>query len=360
MSVRRCALAFAVLPLLSGCFKDDGAALTQTGGSSEPGPSTSTGPGTTTGDLPDPSTTTGGSDTASTTTTGGPDPTDSTTEASLCPGEIECTPAEVMDTGALCDPCGRVRRTCQADCTWGPDECVEDASSCAYWYVDDLQLGWQRVALPQPPPRHAPAGPVKAAFDLHADDQIVVLTEATYHVLQGSDHAWIGSGPLTDLFPDLPFPVLQAYAVHNPDLGTYDVYAVGDPLAWVYTLAFQPGGFKTQFALEGPCCSSFTPLVNPGTPAAVRDLVVDLDAPFSWVGGQFYATCIDELAALGRYAAWLTPTDVFLQDVGLCFEMVSQAPLAEFPPFAAAGAPPGERLGGAAMLGERLYVFAGD
>ncbi|MCY1007927.1 hypothetical protein OV079_20685 [Nannocystis pusilla] len=30
------------------------------------------------------------------------------------------------------------------------------------------------------------------------------------------------------------------------------------------------------------------------------------------------------------------------------------------PPFAAPGAPAGERLGGVAMLGERLYVFAGE
>ncbi|MCY1007926.1 hypothetical protein OV079_20680 [Nannocystis pusilla] len=152
MSVRRCALAFVVLPLLPGCFKDDGAALTQTAGSLEP--SSTTSPTTTTTGAFDSTTTTTGSESA--TTTGEP-VTTGTTAAPLCPGEMQCTPDEVMDTGALCDPCGRVRRTCQADCTWGPDECVDDPSSCAYWYLDDVQLGWERVALPQPPPRHAPA-----------------------------------------------------------------------------------------------------------------------------------------------------------------------------------------------------------
>ncbi|MFY0541219.1 hypothetical protein [Nannocystis pusilla] len=262
MSVRRCALAFAVLPLLSGCFKDDGAALTQTAGSLEPSSTTSP---TTTTTSPDSTTTTTTGDSESATTTGEP-VTTGTTAAPLCPGEMQCTPDEVMDTGALCDPCGRVRRTCQADCTWGPDECVDDPSSCAYWYLDDVQLGWERVALPQPPPRHAPAAPAIAAFDLQAHDAIVVLTATTYHVLKGDDQTWLSSGPLADVFPDLPFTPLQSYAVHNSDLDTYDVYAVGDPLAWIYTLALQPDGFTSQFALEGPCCNSFTPLVNPGTP----------------------------------------------------------------------------------------------
>lgn len=356
MSVRRCALAFALLPLLPGCFKDDGAALTQTAASLEPSSSTTSPTTTTTGPV-DSTTTTGSGESAGTT---GEPVTTGTTAAPLCPGEVECTPDEVMDTGALCDPCGRVRRTCQADCTWGPDECVDDPSSCAYWYLDDVELGWERVALPQPPPRHAPAAPAIAAFDLRAHDVIVVLTATTYHVLQGSDQAWLASGPLSDVFPGLPFALLQSYAVHNPDLDTYDVYAVGDPLAWIYTLAIQPDGFTTQFALEGPCCNSFTPLVNPGTPGAVRDLYVDLDAPYPWIAGQFYATCIEELVPFTRYAAWLTPTDVFVQDVAWCFEMVSQSPLAAFAPFAAPGAPAGDRLGGAAVLGERLYVFAGE
>ncbi|PCC67946.1 hypothetical protein SAMN02745121_04711 [Nannocystis exedens] len=357
MSVRRCALAFAVLPLLPGCFKDDGAALTQTAGSLEPSTSTGADPSTTTTGALDSTTTSGGSESAAAT---GEPVTTGTTAAPLCPGEMQCTPDEVMDTGALCDPCGRLRRTCQADCTWGPDECVEDASSCAYWYLDDPRLGWQRVALPQPPPRHAPAAPAIAAFDLRAHDRIVVLTETTYHVLQGSDQTWLASGPRSDVFPDLPFSLLQSYAVHNAEFDTYDVYAVGDPLAWIYTLAIQPDGFTSQYALEGPCCSSFTPLVSPGSPAAVRDLYVDLDAPFPYVSGEFYATCIEEFALLGSYAAWLTPTDVYVQDVALCFQMVAQSSLAAFAPFAAPGAPPGERLGGAAMLGERLYVFAGD
>ncbi|MFY0541218.1 hypothetical protein [Nannocystis pusilla] len=92
----------------------------------------------------------------------------------------------------------------------------------------------------------------------------------------------------------------------------------------------------------------------------MRDLYVDLVAPFPYVSGQFYATCLEELVPFTSYAAWLTPTDVFVQDVAWCFEMVAQSPLAAFTPFTAPGAPPGERLGGAAVLGERLYVFAGE
>ncbi|MDC0715915.1 hypothetical protein [Nannocystis bainbridge] len=356
MSVRRRALAFAVLPLLPGCFRDDGAALTQTAASLEPGTSTSTGPTTGTTGAIDPTTTTSGEpDTATT----DPDTT-GTTAPPLCPGEMQCTPGEVMDTGALCETCGRVRRTCQDDCTWGADACFDDPTSCAYWYFDEVQLGWERIALPQPPPRHAPAAPAIAAFDLHTHDQIFVLTATTYHVLRGSDGSWLASGPLADVFPGLPFPLLQSYAVYQPDFDNYIVYAVGDPIARLYSFAVVPDGFMTEYATEDACCGSFTQLVNPGTPAAVRDLFIDLTPPFSWVGGQFYATCVDELLPLTQYAAWVTPTDVFVQDLAFCFEMVAQSPIAQFPPFAAPGAPPGERIGGVAMLGERLYVFAGE
>jgi len=349
-----CARAFTVLALFCGCFSDGGAALTQTASSPEPFAETGT-TATTTG-TQGPTTTTGEPEPGTTTTTG--EPLTGTTAPPLCPGEMQCTPGEVMDTGSLCDPCGRLRRTCQPDCTWGADECAEDLSSCAYWYLDDLQQGWQRVALPQPAPPHAPTAPAHAAFDLQAHDQLVVLTASTYHALRHSDQTWIASGPLAELFPDFPGPLLQSYAVYNGVDNNYNVYAVGDPQAWIYVL--QPGSYQGQFAQAGNCCDSFDPLVKPDSPASVRDLYTDLAAPFPWTPGEFYADCVDEVLPLDRHAGWLTPTDVFIQEVGVCFQMESTTPLAQFPPFTAAGAPPGDRIGGAALLGERFYVFAGE
>lgn len=346
-----CARAIIVLALFCGCFSDGGADLTQT--ASSPEPATETGSTTTTA-------TTGPTDPTSTgepepaTTTG--EPETGTTAPPLCPGEMQCEPGAVMDHG-LCDACGRLQSTCQPDCTWGADECAQDLSSCAYWYLDDLQQGWQRVALPQPLPPHAPTAPAHAAFDLQAHDQLVVLTASTYHALRHSDQTWIASGPLTELFPGLPFPLLQSYAVYNDVNNDYAVYAVGDQLAWIYTL--QPGSYQGQFALEGNCCNSFTPQISPD-PAGVRDLYVDLYAPFPWTPGEYFDECAQDVLPLERYAGWLTPTDVSIQEIGACFKMVFATPLAQFPPFAAPGAPPGDLLGGAALLGERFYVFAGE
>ncbi|MCY1054233.1 hypothetical protein [Nannocystis sp. SCPEA4] len=348
-----CARAITVLALFCGCFSDGGAELTQTVGSFDPATQTSTSTTTTT-TTGEPTST--GEPGTTTTTTG--EMLTGATAPPLCPGEMQCSPGEVMDVGSLCDPCGRVRRTCQDDCLWGADECVEDPTSCAYWYLDDPEQGWQRVALPQPPPEHAPTAPANAAFDLQAHDQLVVLTADTYHVLRHSDQTWTTSGPLTDLFPDLPGPLLQSYAVYGADNDDYAVYAVGAPQAWIYIL--KPGSWQGQFTQAGNCCDSFTPQVNPGDPTTVRDLWTDLAAPFPWTGGQYYGPCINELFNLGTYAGWVTATDVFVQDLGWCFQMVTQSPLAQFAPFTAPGAPPGERIGGTALLGERFYVFAGE
>lgn len=354
MSSRRRVLALAVLSL-SGCFSDEGATLTQPATSIAPGTTTDTvgttaGPATTTTevttDAPDPTTGTGGPTTGAPTTHGTTDP--------LCPGAIECDPGDVMVTDLLCDPCGRIHRTCQPDCTWGGDECVLDLSSCAYWYYD---AAWTRVALPAPAPEHAPAAPAIAAFELAQHGRIFVLTADSYHVLQASDHTWIASGPLTGLLPGLPGQLLQAYTV--PEGGeTYTLTVVGDPQAWLYTLP--AAGYQASLVQTSPCCDSWTDLVNPGSQAAVRDIFVDLDAPFPWTAVDFYAPCVDDTVFLGRYAAWVTATDVYVQDVDYCFEMVYPASHAQFAPLAAPGAPPGALLGGLALLGERLYVFPGE
>ncbi len=65
-------------------------------------------------------------------------------------------------------------------------------------------------------------------------------------------------------------------------------------------------------------------------------------------------------APLSRYGAWILPDRVLVQDIAYCFKMVYQTPYAAFAPYAAPGAPPGELVGGTALLGKQLYVFAGD
>lgn len=359
----RCRACLSVLTL-SGCFNDPGAGTT----ASTPAATTSDDSAATTTTTVGPTPTT--SEAGSTTTTTTPTTTsvadtgtaevttgDATTGGGACSEPMACTPDSVMEVGTLCDPCGRVRRTCTAGCTWGPEQCVEDLSSCVYWTYDALgEASWKRVALPLPPPDHAPTGPVIAAVDLRADGRAVALTVDRYHVLDGPSGTWAVSGPLSDFLPGLPGPVLQAYAVYDPLVNMYSVTAVGDPTAWLYTMPV--GTIAATFAGEGSCCGSFTQAVQPPSLAAVRDIFIDIDPPFPWIPGDLPA-CNEDGYFLTRYAGWATTDSMYVQDVGLCFTMEYSQTLAQFPPFAAPGAPPGALIGGLALLDERLYVFAG-
>lgn len=177
-------------------------------------------------------------------------------------------------------------------------------------------------------------------------------------MLSGADQTWIASGPREALLPGVVGELLQAYAIFSPDTLQYVVYAVSDPDARIYTLA--PNATAAQYMQSNFCCNSFTDFISPPALTAVRDLFVDLNPPFPWTGPLgLFASCEEELLPLSQYAGWVTPTDIYYQDISWCFEMVSTGPLAGFAPFAAPGAPPGERIGGVAMLGERLYVFDG-
>lgn len=349
----------------AGCFSDPGSGVTNptTATSGETGATSGATSDATSGGAPAPTSSSGastGGDGSS--STGGADTgtgegsSDGGSTSEGCSSNAACQPGAVMPTGALCDPCGRVLLRCTEACAWGPEECVEDRSSCVYWMFDpDGQVFWQRVALPQPPPEHAPTGPVIAAFDLPADGRIVALTSDTFHVLSGAG-TWDASGPIAGMLPGLPFPILQAFAVAEPG-GGHTVYASGDQAAWLY--AFDPGALTGAFLAEGSCCDSFTPTVQPPSPAAVRDVYIDLDAPFPWIPEGLPA-CDDPDYTLTSHVVWATPSALYFQDAGMCFTMQYSLELGQFPPFAAVAAPPGAYIGGLALLGERLYVFAGE
>lgn len=358
MSARRCASIFlriGALTLVSGCFSDLGTRVTNPGGSEPVGSSGEAMDGTSTGAAPtstaEPVFTTGG---ASSETSGVED----SSGGVGCPADAVCQPGEVMNTGELCDPCGRVVQVCGEDCVWGVGECVQDPSSCAYWTFGPDDKAWERVALPQPAPEHAPTAPVLAAFDLRPEDRIVVLTADRFHVLAGASREWVDSGALEKLLPGLPGQFLHTYAIYEELNKAYTITVVGDPLAWLYTLP--AGTLAATYVTEAGCCESFNDFVMPPSVAAVRDLYIDLEAPYPWTFGQFFGECIEGAFDLSRNAVWVTPTDVYVQDAMYCFEMVYTRPLAEFTPFAAPGAPPGERVGGVTLLGERLFVFAGE
>lgn len=350
MSAHRCALLSA-LTVAAGCFSDGGAALTQPVTTEEPVPSTSSQATSTTTAA---STSTGGLET---TTSGMVTDPGSTSEPLAC-DDMFCEPGDLDDFG-LCDPCGRLLSTCQPDCTWSAPVCTPDLSSCAYWSLDLGGAGWTRHALPQPLPEHAPSEPVAAAFELAASKQLVALTQTRYHVLTPADGAWVASGPLADMLPGFPGPVLQAYAIHDPVEG-HDVITVSFG-ATVNIYSLPVGELAATFAQEAPCCDSWNDLVDPGDITIVRDLFVDLDNLSNWPPAEVLNPfCMNAPLTLTSYGAWIAPETVYLQEIGTCFELVHELPYLSFPPFALADAPPGDLVGGAALLDGAFYVFVGD
>lgn len=362
MLARRCAPLSSALCLVAGCFSDGGAHLTQTATSAPPDSSTSqastsaatwdatTGPDTTTTTGPD-------------TTSTGPDPTSTggtTTAAPGCADPKMCEPGDVMDLGVLCDPCGRSHAVCQQDCTWGPPECAQDLSSCVYWVLDADTNVWSRVALPQPPPVHAPTGPIAAAFELETESRIVALTQTTYHVLVPPTHEWIASGDLTELFPGFPGPVLQAFSILDPNSPWYMIYLLsGD---WVDYYWLEPGSLVAEPDGDDACCWAWNDELSPASADAIRDIFLDLPNNHEWAGGQYSnSACLEGAPVwVDEYAAWIEPTTVYIEEADACFELLYETPYAEFPPFTVPGAPPGDLVGGAAMFADSLYVFAGE
>lgn len=352
------ARATLLLPLaaLCGCFADGGFGSGPTGGPTAPDPSTSQ---TSTGGSvdTDPTTTaspTTAADPTGDVTTGPATTTTTTTGAPACPGAMECQPGAVEDLGA-CDPCGARSRTCLDDCTWGAETCTQSSVGCGHWVFDPLGNAWDHVK----PQGDAPTEPTLAALDLSAHGQLVVFTPGAYRTFTPLLNKWSAPAPITDALPGLPEPIQLAYSVWNPDAQVYDLILVGAQTAYTYQLT--PGALPAAKGAELPCCSDWTPDVpDPGL-TNIRDIFLDLDNPSGWAQADITALCaLNDPTALSRYAAWVLPDRVLVQDVGYCFKMVYQTPYTKFAPFAVAGAPPGEFVGGTALLGGKLYVFAGD
>lgn len=331
----------------AACFNDQGVDPSGTAGGPVPSTSESPDPTGAASTGPEPTGTTAEPTTTTTTSTSTTTTTDETTAAPAC-DDPQCEPGDMRD-GASCGICSVARELCGQDCKWAAAGCV-DTGTCGHWTYDE-QVGWQEQH--PPPSEHAPQGPVTAAFDLPADQRVIALTADRYHVL--ANGAWIASGDLAALFPATKGAVQQAMT--TPGEGFHYVTVVATQVAQIYIL--YPGALKPELFDQQPCCTSWTDSLSPPSLAAVRDVFIDFDNTPSWTDLDPNALCGSEFPAPFPYGAWLTADTVYVQD-GYCNQMAYALPYAAFPPFAAPGAPPGAEVGGATLLGNRLYVFPGD
>lgn len=347
--VRRFVASLA-LSAAPACFGDPGLGPGNTGASTQPDPSTSD----TASSTAAPTTAASTGQTAEPTTTSTTSTTAGTTDATgVAPGcdAPQCQPGQTLP-GGPCDVCGQLVQTCRPeDCTWSPAECVVP-EACGYWAYEE---GVWSEHHP-PPSDHAPTAPAAAAFELASAGQIFVLTESTYHVLS-AEGAWIASGTLAELFPDLSAPVLQAIAT-PAEPPSHAIVVITGAQANLYLVTADP--LTVEANGQAPCCASWTDMVSPPSLEAVRDVFVDLTNDHGWAEIDVTALCNSDPPPFTPYAAWVTPEAVYVQEGIVCDMMAYAQPYAQFPPFAAPGAPPGDRVGGVTLLGDRLYVFPGE
>ena len=352
------ALLLLVAPLLA-CFADGGSTTVATSaglttGSGEPGTTGAAGTSgaASTGEASTTQAGTEGSTGASSTapTTGTP----STGAADNCELAPECA-AGVVEDGEQCDSCGVQRRTCQADCSWGPMACEEDLETCAYWRLPAGQGVWQRVAV-EPGAAFAPKEAVVTAIALAPQQQIFVLTASSYHVLDAGTQQWVAAGNRDEVFPALAGRTLR----HGSSLTAYApdtiVHLVADADVLAFTFVADDNDFRLD--LEVPCCGPHWVGVNtPPDPLLVRAGYGKLGNDEGWIPGDVQALCPDQMPPeLFGYGLAIGDGFVYPYDVGYCADFYSPIPYDEFPPFTYPGRPANDLVAGAAWL-DGLWIF---
>jgi len=356
--MRSPAALLLVTPLLA-CFADGGSTTVVT--SDTTGAVASTGPGTEAGTeagTAAPTTTgTSGATTSSDATSEGPGSGTSTGAVGNCQLAPECE-AGAVESGEQCDSCGVMRRTCQADCTWTPMACEQDLGTCEYWVLPSNEFVWQRVPV-DPAAPFAPKETVLAAIALAPQQQIVVFTATSYHVLSTVTRTWVLSAPREMVFPEiagLPLYHVSGIAKDPPDT---IITVVAGNQAYAYT--YHGDGATVEFVAKLPCCGEdWTGPDAPPTPYVVRDGWGRLGNPEGWIPGDVVALCsLQPEDPFYGYSVAIGNGFVYPQDIGYCFDFYPPIPYDQFTPFTYPGRPANELVGGAAWV-DGLWIFRGE
>jgi hypothetical protein len=356
-----------VAPLLA-CFADAGtstatnpgtftsaSASSSSGTTDEPSPTTGTpGDTTTTPPLTDTSTT----DEPTGTTTADPTLATSTGPVGNCEVAPQCKPGDIQD-GELCDSCGVLRSTCQADCVFSPPTCELAPETCEYWLLPPDSKQWQRVAV-DPNAAFAPKQTVLAAIALEPQHEIYALTAATYHVFSTKTNAWTAAGARDTLFPQAAGqPLFHATGLANepPDV---IVTLVAGAQAFSYTFVAAKNSF--DYVGTTPCCGEdwMGPNAPPTPFADVRDGWSRKGNSDGWITGDPQVLCkLDDPSPVYAYNISIGNGLVYPQDIGYCFDFYAPVPYEQFAPFSYPGTPANNLIGGSAYA-DGLYIFRGE
>lgn len=334
-----------LLPL-AACFTDSG----QTSSPTSAGTTTSTAPAST-ADASSSDTTAAPTTTADASSSGDPTTTTSATTggpATNCELAPTCE-AGTVELGAECDSCGLLTRTCQPDCTWGPQTCEEHLETCAYWVLPQGAKEWQRHPVARDT-KHAPTTPIRTAFPLGPEGVIYALTDTTVHVLDTLSHTWISSGDRTAQFPELgTLPIYHGDAFTQVGEVDSNITIVAGEQFFAYLQKQGTGQFS--LVKQGVCCGDDWSMPDSPDFHKIRDTFGELQNLEGWAMGDVQTLCMLNMPTpFVGYSISITDDFVHQQEIGHCYDFFPAVPYATFVPFNYPGAPRSQQMGGAAWL----------
>jgi hypothetical protein len=233
----------------------------------------------------------------------------------------------------------------------------ESAGGTGLYVLRGGATEWEVADLAPTADPYAPTSPVRAAFSLHPQRQVWVLTASLVHVLDVDSLSWIDTHLVRSVFPEVDgTSVTAAVDVQGTDDDT-SVTLQSDDTAWLYTYDGSAGEmvFERSTGFGDDWSDPQAP-----APADVTAAWVALDNDLGWVdGGDPSGECGASAADVGPYLAVLDNRgQVHLYDAGYCFGFYDVVSGPELGIFGLPGAPDPSSIDAAAWTGQMLVVVA--
>ena len=230
---------------------------------------------------------------------------------------------------------------------------------CGIWAYNGIQGTWTAYALDPVGSGHGPAEGIEAAFAITDLNQVWVLTETRYHVLDPQSLAWINSGLRDDIFPELSGMTIRAgaclsAAYQGGDLAS--IALVTDTLFYSFSYTVTGGYFAYAGANEyvGVWEGAFAP-----APDAVLGAWLNEGNEHGWATeGNPADLCGAESVTIGTYISFMSNEGrLYLYDAQYCGDFLSFVITDQWAMFAEPGAPLDSITRAIAWPGGRLLVF---
>lgn len=233
-----------------------------------------------------------------------------------------------------------------------PTSCAADESACDAWFLPRGASAWEAVTIGGPAAL-APSGPVLAAFDIEASHDGFLVTADELVRVDLDQRTWVSKTMLADRFPELNVEVFGAYSIPG---APESITLTGTDVAFLYN--YDAGSDTFTFDLSTVFGEEWN---GPAAPdeTTVRELWLDLTNDDGWCTNDVSEICMNGSGPVGPHIGVVTDTQVYVEDAGYCFDFFPPVAYAAYGPFALAGAPAADRIGGIAYNETTgLVVFA--